>query len=81
MIKGKLVGLRAVEREDLKIMRDWRNLSEFRKNFREYRELNMEMQIKWFEKYVVEDDNTQMFIIERLKDGTNRSLWIGIYKL
>jgi len=27
MIKGKLVGLRAVEREDLKIMRDWRNLS------------------------------------------------------
>jgi len=69
MIKGKLVGLRAVEREDLKIMRDWRNLSEFRKNFREYRELNMEMQIKWFEKYVVEDDNTQMFIIERLKDS------------
>lgn len=69
MIKGKLVGLRAVEREDLKIMRDWRNLSEFRKNFREYRELNMEMQIKWFEKYVVEDKNTLMFIIERLKDS------------
>ena len=69
MIKGKLVGLRAVEREDLKIMRDWRNLPEFRKNFREYRELNMEMQIKWFEKFVVEDNDTQMFIIERFKDS------------
>jgi len=69
MIKGELVGLRAVEREDLRVMRDWRNLSEFRKNFREYRELNMEMQIKWFEKFVIEDNNTQMFIIERLKDS------------
>lgn len=69
MIKGKLVGLRAVEREDLKIMRDWRNNSKFRKNFREYRELNMEMQNKWFDKFVVENDNTLMFIIVRLKDS------------
>ncbi len=69
MIKGTLVDLRAVEREDLKTMRDWRNNFEFRKNFREYRELNMEMQNKWFEKFVVGDNNTLMFIIERLGDS------------
>ena len=34
MIKGKKVGLRAVEKQDLPILRDWRNIVEFRKNFR-----------------------------------------------
>ena len=33
MIKGKFIGLRAVEKEDLKYLRDWRNLTEFRKTF------------------------------------------------
>lgn len=69
MIKGKLIGLRAIEKEDLKTMRDWRNKPEFRKNFREYRELNMEMQHKWFERFVIEDNNTLMFLIERLEDS------------
>lgn len=50
MIKGKLVGLRAVEREDLSLLRDWRNIPEFRKNFREVRELNLANQESWFER-------------------------------
>ncbi|MCK4664609.1 MAG: GNAT family N-acetyltransferase [Bacteroidales bacterium] len=70
MIKGKLVGLRAVEREDLVILRDWRNIPEFRKNFREARELNMANQEKWFERYCVNNPNDFMFIIQKLEDNT-----------
>lgn len=68
MIKGKLVGLRAVERDDLFLLRDWRNISDFRKNFREVRELNMENQEKWFERIVENSKNDFMFMIERLSD-------------
>lgn len=49
MIKGNLVGLRAVEKEDLHLFRDWRNIVEFRKHFREVRELSLVDQEKWFE--------------------------------
>jgi len=68
MIKGKLVGLRAVERDDLMLMRDWRNNPDFRKNFREVRELNMEDQELWYNMNCVNNPNNFMFIIERLKD-------------
>ena len=49
MIKGKLVGLRAVEIDDLVDLKNWRNNPEFRKNFREFRELSDRDQIKWIE--------------------------------
>jgi len=49
MIKGKKVGLRAVEKEDLVHFRDWRNLENFRKHFREVRELSLTDQDAWFE--------------------------------
>ena len=48
MIKGKKVGLRAVEKEDLLFLRDWRNIPDFRKNFREVRELSLTDQEAWF---------------------------------
>ncbi len=67
MIKGKLVGLRSVEKEDLHLLRDWRNISSFRRNFREYRELNMLNQEGWFSR-VSSSPNDFMFIIERLED-------------
>lgn len=47
MIKGRKVGLRAVEREDLQLLKDWRNISNFRKNFREVRELSSIDQEVW----------------------------------
>lgn len=68
MIKGNKVGLRAVEKEDLKLLRDWRNIPEFRKNFREVRELNLANQEKWFEKSCVGNPNDFMFTIVRLED-------------
>ena len=49
MIKGKKVGLRAVEKEDLICLRDWRNIPEFRKHFREVRELSLTDQEAWYD--------------------------------
>jgi RimJ/RimL family protein N-acetyltransferase len=81
MIKGKLVGLRAVEREDLVLLRDWRNIPEFRKNYREVRELNMANQEIWFERSCANNPNDFMFIIQRLEDnkpiGTAGLLYIN----
>ncbi|MEJ7626489.1 MAG: GNAT family protein [Ferruginibacter sp.] len=50
MLIGKKTGLRAVEKEDLTYLRDWRNKTSFRRNFREVRELNMFNQEQWFNK-------------------------------
>jgi RimJ/RimL family protein N-acetyltransferase len=49
MIKGKKTGLRALEKEDLPKLRDWRNITDFRKHFREVRELSIHNQEKWLE--------------------------------
>ena len=69
MIKGKHVGLRAVEREDLKLLRDWRNISNFRKNFREVRELSLADQEKWFESLQETRHINFMFTIVRIEDN------------
>ena len=68
MIKGNKVGLRAVERTDLELLKKWRNIPEFRRNFREVRELNMHNQEVWFEK-TNSSPNDFMFMFEKLDDG------------
>jgi RimJ/RimL family protein N-acetyltransferase len=72
MLKGQMVGLAAVEREDLKELRDWRNNPEFRKHFREYRELSMADQENWYQHKVLTDPTTMMFSIRSL--GNNELL-------
>jgi len=67
MIKGKKIGLRAVEKSDLTLLRDWRNIEAFRRNFREIRELNIQNQENWFNK-VSSSSNDFMFLIVRLED-------------
>ena len=67
MIKGTLTGLRAVEREDLPLLRDWRNNPAFRRNFREVRELNMASQELWFQDCCLRNPNNFMFVIEDLE--------------
>lgn len=69
MLKGEQVGLRAIEERDLEPLRQWRNKPEFRRFFREYREISPEMQRAWFDAKVLKDPNTRMFAIERLADG------------
>jgi RimJ/RimL family protein N-acetyltransferase len=69
MIKGNLVGLRALEKEDLALLRDWRNYTDFRKHFREVRELNLADQDGWYEHLQKTKHINFMFGIETLKDG------------
>lgn len=73
MIKGTLVGLRALEREDLRQAKEWRNIADFRKHFREHRELNQFNQEKWFER-ISGSPNDFMFAVVRLSD----QLMIGV---
>lgn len=63
MLIGNKVVLRALCEEDLSQLMKWRNIPEFKRNFREYRELNMTMQKNWYERYVVGDKSTIMFAI------------------
>lgn len=62
MLKGKLTGLRALEKEDLVLLRDWRNNPDFRKNFREHRELNLQNQENWYNRTYA-NPNDFMFVI------------------
>lgn len=39
MLTGKRTGLRAIEQQDLNQLLEWRNQPEYRRYFREYREL------------------------------------------
>jgi len=68
MIKGNLVGLRSVEKDDLALLRDWRNIPHFRKHFREFKELNMVNQENWYAK-ISNSPNDFMFMIIRLEDN------------
>lgn len=63
MLIGNRVKLRALCEEDLPVLMNWRNIPSFKRNFREYRELNISMQRAWFEKCVVGDNSTIMFAI------------------
>lgn len=69
MIKGSLVGLRSIERTDLPQLLEWRNRPEYRRYFREYRELGQDRQLDWYEKVVLGDPRTIMFAIEELASG------------
>lgn len=70
MIRGDKVYLVPIEREDLELLRTWRNQPNFRKYFREYREISKEMQEKWYEAKVLGDPSTIMFAIRRTKDDS-----------
>lgn len=69
MIKGNLVGLRSVEKEDLLLFRDWRNIINFRKHFREVRELSLLDQEEWLESLQTTKHINFMFTIIDLKSG------------
>ena len=62
MIKGQFTALRAIERDDLSQLLAWRNQPELRRYFREYRELNHEQQLSWFNLKVNNDASTRMYI-------------------
>ena len=63
MIKGNKVILTKVERENIEQLRQWRNLPELRKYFREHRELNSDNQTRWFESKILNDPHQYNFEI------------------
>jgi len=67
MIKGNKIGLRAIENEDLKLLRDWRNNNSLRKNFREVRELSLSDQEAWYDSLQRTKHINFMFIIVDLE--------------
>jgi RimJ/RimL family protein N-acetyltransferase len=69
MLKGNFVGLRAIERADLSILLEFRNDPEYRRYFREYRELSMANQNAWYEETVMKDPKTIMFSIIELESN------------
>lgn len=69
MLSGKVTGLRAIEPDDLEQLRLWRNIPNFRRHFRESRELSRAQQQNWYDKIVLGDPNTRMFAITALEDG------------
>ena len=92
MLKDDLIGLRAIEQNDLEQLLSWRNRPEFRRHFREYRELSFEQQKNWYQEKVLNDPKTCMFAIVDLEsnlllgacvlcylDWINRSADFSIY--
>lgn len=92
MLKGHTVGLRAIESTDLAQLLAWRNQPEFRRYFREYRELSSDQQLNWYQTKVLSDPSTRMFAIVSLEnrqllgacglcyiDWINRSADFSIY--
>lgn len=68
MLKGDCTGLRAIEKGDLPFLLSWRNQPELRQYFREYRELSVLHQNRWYEQ-IQEDSSTLMFAISELLDN------------
>lgn len=69
MLKGHTVGLRAIESTDLAQLLAWRNQPEFRRYFREYRELSSDQQLNWYQTKALSDPSTRMFAIVSLENG------------
>ena len=62
MITGEFVGLRAIYEEDCGTLLEWRNNLDFRKNYREYKELSFNQHEDWFQQ-MLKDRSTLMFSI------------------
>ena len=67
MLKGKKIYLSAISRDSLEQLRQWRNKPELRRYFREYRELNEDMQNSWYDNKVMKDPNQVNFEIRVLE--------------
>ena len=70
MLKGELVGLRAIEPDDLELLRKWRNRPGLRRYFREHRELAKVEQEAWYRRTVLDDSRTIMFALVELNDAS-----------
>ena len=66
-----MINLRAVEEQDLQIFQVWRNDRAIRKYFREFRELTIVDQMKWFEN-LAGNSSIAMFTIEDVQKADDK---------
>ena len=67
MVKFENIAIRAIEIEDLEIIKSWRNDEQLRKYFREYREFSMTQKKDWYFN-MLKSPNFEMFVIIDLND-------------
>jgi len=68
MIKGSLVHLVKPSKEDMALLMNWRNNPDYRKYYREYRELNSCDQNFWYNEHVLKDPTWHHFIARPIDD-------------
>ena len=73
MIELDNIGIRAVELDDLEIIKSWRNDEGLRRYFREYRDFSKGQILKWYEG-MIHNKDFEMFVIEDL----NTSEVVGV---
>ena len=78
MLEGRKVYLTSIEKDDLEQLRNWRNQENYRKHFREYREISRDMQMAWYESKVLKDNSTIMFSIRSKETDERRSMPLHI---
>ena len=65
MIAGEVVGLRAIEPEDLDLLVAWRNTPSLRQYFREHRELTRRDQEAWYQRIIADPGTVMLAIVDR----------------
>lgn len=63
MLKGEKIILKAISLDSLEQLMNWRNQPEIRKYSREHRQINLEMQNRWYQEKVLNDDSQINFEI------------------
>lgn len=63
MIRGSIVNLRKITRQDLELLRNWRNSTDIRKYNSQFLLLNLMDQTRWFKQISKESSGKIMFMI------------------
>ncbi|PHR60910.1 MAG: GNAT family N-acetyltransferase [Robiginitomaculum sp.] len=68
-LRGEHVILRDINPDDLESLRKWRNRSDYRQYFREFRDISPAMQRDWYGQIVCNDPRVRMFAITDKTSG------------
>lgn len=80
MIIGKNLIFRAIERDDLKQIVEWRNLNDVNKYFFEHEPLSLSMQEIWFNKYLNNINNEKVWIVQEVESIKSIGT-VGVYNI
>ena len=75
---SKGLSLRPFERDDLALLRDWRNQPDIRLRTREWRPLTLEHQERWFGRITAPEAHDFMFLIEVGRGSDSPSGPVGV---